>query len=162
VTNLSKPSVTNKCLCALLFALSLACFAQVNSSKSSQDVPRVISAGLPRYPPIAEAARVTGRVTVRLTVKSGKVVKTEVINADVRNGSHILLPQTGSHWLTVPTEENVKSWQFESSVNGTFAVNYIYEISGTESDNPTNPKIEILPSLDVTITARPVKPTVNY
>jgi len=105
---------------------------------------------------------VTGRVTVRVTKENGKVIKAEVVNAQVRNGSHILLPKTGSQWLTAPTEENLKSWRFDPSLTDTFVVNYIYDISGTETDNPTNPKIEILPSLDVTITARPVKPTVNY
>ena len=112
--------------------------------------------------PIAAAAHVTGRVTVRVNVENGRVVKTEVVNAAVRNGSKILLPKTGSQWLTAPTEENLKSWRFDSSVKDAFVVNYIYDISGTETENPTNPKVEILPSLDVTITARPVKPTVNY
>ena len=146
----------------MFLALPVACFAQVNSSQPSHGVPRLISADLPRYPPIAEAAHVTGRVTVRVTIESGKVAKAEIINAEVRNGSQILLPKTGSLWLSTPTEENLKSWRFDSSVTDVFVVNYIYEISGTETDNPTNPKVEILPSLDVTITARPVKPTVNY
>ena len=39
---------------------------------------------------------------------------------------------------------------------------YTYEISGEPTDEPTNPKVEMLPSLNVKITARPVKPTVNY
>ena len=47
-------------------------------------------------------------------------------------------------------------------MNGVFTVTYKYAISGTESEGPTNAKVTILPSLDVEITARPVKPTVNY
>jgi len=105
---------------------------------------------------------VTGRVTVRVTIENGKLVKTEVVDAEVRNRSQMLLPKTGSLWLTAPTEENLKSWRFDSSVKDAFVVNYDYEISGTETDSPTNPKVEILPSLDVTLIARPVKPTVNY
>jgi len=47
-------------------------------------------------------------------------------------------------------------------VTGAFTVTYTYEIAGTETDNPTNAKVEMLPSLDVKITGRPVKPTVMY
>jgi hypothetical protein len=151
-----------RCWCALLLSFPLACFGQIGPSQSSHAVPRLISADLPRYPPIAEAAHLTGRVTIRVTVENGKVVKTEVINAEVRSGAQILLPQSGWHWLTGQTEENLKSWRFDPSTKDAFVVSYIYEISGTETDIPTNPKVEILPSLDVTITARPVKPTVNY
>ena len=154
--------VRSKYLFALLLALPLTGPAQAGSGTPSHVVPRLISADLPSYPPIAETAHVTGRVTVRVTVENGKVVKTEVVDTEVRNRSQILLPKTGAQWLTAPTEENLKSWRFDSSVKDAFMVNYNYEISGTETDNPTNPRVEILPSLDVTITARPVKPTVLY
>jgi hypothetical protein len=39
---------------------------------------------------------------------------------------------------------------------------YTYEISGSETDEPTNTRVEVFPSLDVKITARPLKSTVNY
>lgn len=45
---------------------------------------------------------------------------------------------------------------------GEFPVTYSYSIAGDETDRPTNPILEMLPSLNVKITARPVKPTVNY
>jgi len=35
-------------------------------------------------------------------------------------------------------------------------------MSGDETDSPMNPTVEMLPSLDVNITARPVKPAVMY
>jgi hypothetical protein len=47
-------------------------------------------------------------------------------------------------------------------VNGVFPVTYTYAISGTQTEEPKNAKVTILPSLDVEITARPVKPTVSY
>jgi hypothetical protein len=47
-------------------------------------------------------------------------------------------------------------------VNGEYTVIYTYEISGEQSEQPTNARVEMLPSLDVRITARPVKPTVMY
>jgi hypothetical protein len=64
--------------------------------------------------------------------------------------------------LETSTVENLKTWRFAADVNGVFTVTYKYAISGTESEGPTNAKVTILPSLDVEITARPVKPTVNY
>ncbi len=106
------------------------------------------------YPPIAKAAHVTGKVIVRVTVKGGLVEKTDVLSKpDVASGGRL---------LETPTVENLKTWHFAANVARTFTVTYTYEISGTETDDPTNPKVELLPSLDVRITARPVKPTVNY
>jgi outer membrane biosynthesis protein TonB len=105
------------------------------------------------YPPIAKAAHVTGKVIVRMTVKDGAVVKTDVLSK---------LDPSGQRFLETPTIENLRTWRFAADVNGVFTVTYTYDISGTEADEPTNNKIAMLPSLDVEITARPVKPTVNY
>jgi hypothetical protein len=106
------------------------------------------------YPPIAKAAHVTGKLILRATVKHGLVVKTDVLSkADVT---------AGQRYLESPTVENLKTWRFAADVNGVFTVTYTYAISGTETAEPTNAKVTILPSLDVEITARPVKPTVKY
>ncbi len=105
------------------------------------------------YPPIAKAAHITGRVIVRVTVKGGLVEKADVLSKpDVASGGRL---------LETPTVENVKTWRFAADMTGAFTVTYTYEISGTETDDPTNAKVEMLPSLDVKITARPVKPTCN-
>jgi hypothetical protein len=64
--------------------------------------------------------------------------------------------------LETVTVENLKTWRFAADVNGEYTVIYTYEISGEESEQPTNARVEMLPSLDVRITARPVKPTVMY
>jgi hypothetical protein len=109
---------------------------------------------LPVYPPIAKAAHITGKVTVRVTIKDGLVAQTDV------------LPQpdgtSGKRFLETPTVENLKTWRFAADVTGTFTVTFTYEISGKESEDLTNPRVEMLPSLDLRITARPVKPTVMY
>jgi hypothetical protein len=105
------------------------------------------------YPPIAKAAHVTGKVIVRVTVKSGLVVKTDVLSK---------LDPAGQRFLETATVENLKTWRFAADVTGEYTVTYTYEISGKESEQPTNARVEMLPSLDVTITARPVKPTVMY
>jgi hypothetical protein len=83
-----------------------------------------------------------------VTVSGGKVTGTEV--------------KSGPRLLEGCTVTNLKTWRFADNVNGTFPVTYTYAISGDETDNPTNPRVEMLPSLDVNITARPVKPTVQY
>ena len=103
---------------------------------------------MPVYPPIWQAAHLTGKVIVRVTVKNGRVVETAT--------------QSGEPHLQVPTVTNLKTWRFDDQVSGAFTVTYTYEISGEPSETPTNPRVEMLPSLDVKITARPVKPTVNY
>jgi TonB family protein len=121
------------------------------SGQTAPAVPILQGAALPVYPPIAKAAHVTGKVTVRVTVKDGLVVQTDVLSKP-----------SGQRFLETPTVENLKTWHFAADVAGTFTVTYTYEISGKESDDLTNPKVEMLPSLDVKITARPVKPTVMY
>ncbi len=109
---------------------------------------------MPRYPPIAQAAHITGKVVVRVAVKDGLVVETDIVS--VNDG------RAGQRFLETPTVENLKTWRFAADVTGSFTVTYTYEISGTETEEPTNAKVAMLSSLDVEITARPVKPTVNY
>jgi hypothetical protein len=85
---------------------------------------------------------------VHVTVKGGHVVETAVLS--------------GEPHLQLPTTSNLKTWRFDEQVSSAFTVTYTYEISGEATDAPTNPRVEMLPSLDVKITARPVKPTVTY
>jgi len=110
--------------------------------------PVLTSAGLPTYPAIWRAAHLTGEVIARVAIKDGVV-----------NGVEI---KSGENHLQVPTIANIKTWRFEEGVNSTITVTFTYVISGDPTDDRTNPTIEVLPSLDVRITARPVKPTVNY
>lgn len=105
------------------------------------------------YPPIAKAAHVTGKVIVRLTVRDGLVVKTDVLSR---------LDPSGQRFLETATIANLKTWHFAAEVNGVFTVTFTYAISGSETEEPTNAKVSMLPSLDVVVTARPVKPEVNY
>lgn len=128
--------------------LVVPAFGQTSSPAAA---PVLQEAALPKYPPIARAAHIAGKVIVRVSVKKGLVVKTELLSkADVA---------AGQRYLESPTVENLKTWRFAADVTGAFTVTYTYEISGTEIEEPTNAKIEMLPSLDVKITARPVKPT---
>jgi TonB family protein len=139
-------------LAVVLMAISAP--GQTTPNAAAPAVPILQRAALPVYPSIAKAARVTGKVIVRVTVKDGLVVQTNVLSkAGV---------SSGQRFLETPTVENLRTWRFASNVTGTFTVTYTYEISGKESNDPTNPRVEMLPSLDVKITARPVKPTAMY
>jgi TonB family protein len=136
-------------LAVLLFALPLS-----GQSSSTLAMPILQGAALPMYPPIAKAAHITGQVIVRVTVKNGQVAKTDILSKpDVASGQR---------YLETPTVENLKTWRFAADVTGVFTVTYTYSISGTETEEPTNPKIVMLPSLNMEITARPLKPTVSY
>ena len=123
------------------------------SADLNYSAPILQEAAQPRYPPIAKAAHVTGKVSVRVTVKDGKVVKTDVVSK---------LDPAGQRFLETPTVENLKTWRFDANVTTEFTVTYTYAFAGDETDSPTNPTIEMLPSLDVNITARPLKPVVMY
>ncbi|MGA3082519.1 MAG: hypothetical protein ABSD44_14295 [Terracidiphilus sp.] len=138
--------IWNQFAMGLLLAVPL--LGETASAAKAPTVPILLEAALPAYPPIWRAAHLSGKVIVLVTVKDGQVVGT-----DVKYG----LPE-----LQFPTIANLKTWRFASDVNGSFTVTYSYVIAGNATDNPTNPKVEILPTLDVNITARPVKPTVNY
>jgi len=116
---------------------------------------------MPYYPPVAEAARVTGWLEARVIVERGKVVQTEVVRAEAKdNHSHVW--KEGSQWLNTPTLTYLKTWRFDSDVDTSFLVRFTYNIEGSETNEPTTPTIEVLPTLDVNITARPIKPVVEY
>jgi TonB family protein len=138
---------------ALGLLLAVPALGQTTSATTAPTVPILQGAAIPVYPPIAKAAHVSGKVIVRVTVKDGSVVKTVVLSK---------LDPSGQRFLETPTVENLKTWRFSADVNGEFSVTYTYAISGDETDNPTNPRVEMMPSLDVNITARPVKPTAQY
>lgn len=55
-----------------------------------------------------------------------------------------------------------KTWSFPDGSDAVFAVTITFEIVGEQTDVPMNPQVEMLPSFDIHLTARPVKPTVNY
>jgi hypothetical protein len=141
-------------LCALSAVVLTAAFASSQTAPSAAPAPPILQgAALPVYPPIAKAAHVTGKVMMRVTIKDGQVVKTEPLSK---------LGPAVQRLLETPTAENLKTWRFASNVTGVFTATYTYEIFGEETEEPTNAKVEMLPSLDVKITARPVKPTVMY
>jgi hypothetical protein len=104
-----------------------------------------------------------GTVEVQVTVDKGVVVDAEVkrgtvevvpAKQDAAGGSEEkLLP-----YLSLPSLDNVKSWQFSPEERGTFLVTYVYRIEGTETPLPENPRVEVdLPR--IVVTARPIRPS---
>jgi hypothetical protein len=119
-----------RCRRALLgLILAVPVFGQATPPAAAP--PILQGATLPMYPPIAKAAHITGKVVVRVTVKDGLVVKTDV--------------RSGQRFLESPTVENLKTWRFAADVTGEYTMTYTYEISGEASEQPTNAKVEILP-----------------
>lgn len=131
-------------LVALGLFLAVLMSGQNTSAAQVSEVPILLAADLPIYPPVWRTAHLTGQVVVLVTVKEGRVIETEV--------------KSGEPHLQVPTVSNLRTWRFDNTVNGQFTVTYTYQISGEPVDGPSNPKVEVLPSLDVNITARPIKP----
>lgn len=128
--------------------LALPAMGQARSTKPNGSIPILLSANLPTYPPVWRTAHITGKVTALVTVRHGRVIETHV--------------KSGNHFLRPPTIQNLKSWRFAKTVDAQFTVTFTFELAGSPTDAPTNPKVEILPSLDVIMTGRPIKPTVNY
>lgn len=103
---------------------------------------RLEHADVPMYPQLARTARIFGTVQVQITVKEGKVVKTEV-----KSGPPVLAPAT---------VENIQTWRFYPLVNATFTTKFIYQLETKEALDPQNPKVELQLPLLVKITAVPV------
>ncbi|MBB5061364.1 hypothetical protein HDF16_006100 [Granulicella aggregans] len=136
-------------LFVLLFALPLS-----GQTGPTVAVPILQDAAMPKYPPIARAAHVTGQVTIRATVEHGLVVRTEILSQP--NATQ------GQRLLETPTVENLETWRFSTQTAGAFTVTYTYAISGGVVNEPANPRIVMLPSLDVEITARPLSLATKY
>jgi outer membrane biosynthesis protein TonB len=103
----------------------------------------VVHADMPLYPWLAIAARQSGTVRVRVSIKEGVVV-----NATAEASAPPVLVHAA--------KENALTWRFAHDATSTLTVTYIYELAKDESGVLQNPHIEMqLPTL-VKITARPV------
>lgn len=102
---------------------------------------------MPTYPAIWRAARITGDVVAAVTVKDGRVIEVK--------------KTAGDPYLFDTAMQNIKTWSFASGTEAVFTVTFKYRMKSEETEERTNPEVEFLPSLDVILTARPVKPTVS-
>jgi TonB family protein len=96
--------------------------------------PTLISAGLPRYPPIARLAKISGEVKVDFTLNS---------NGDVVSATAV----SGHPMLRGAAEENVKTWKFELPKNlyrtdWKYSTVFNFKISNQEQPYE-NPKLTV-------------------
>jgi TonB family protein len=131
----------------LLVALS---FISIGLFGSDDRTPLVIDGRLPVYPQLAIAARISGKVLVKVTVIKGVVTDTQVIRTD-------------SALFVESTLKTIRSWQFEPSTYAHFETEFVFEIGKSQAAGPENPAMELrLPGF-VHLTAYPVRhiPTDN-
>jgi TonB family protein len=112
------------------FALCCLSFAQ------SLPEPILQSGQMPKYPPIALAARIEGEVKVSFVLDD----KGEVASADVKSGHPILREATAAV---------VKSWKFDLPENlfrteWKYDTTFRYHLSGKELDSNETAKLTIV------------------
>lgn len=99
--------------------------------------PTLVSAGLPRYPPIARLAKIQGEVKVDFTLNSNG----EVVGATAASGHPM---------LKAAAEENVKTWRFQLPKNlyrTDWKYSTVFNFKILNDDQPyENPKLTV--SLD--------------
>jgi hypothetical protein len=151
----------------LLTAFGAGQNAEQPVSSEAAHYPSVLHADLPLYPPLTSTLRISGTVKIEITVEKGAVVDAQVKSTEMKLSD----PQKETlydaqakermarQFLADPSLANLKTWQFRPEERTTFLVTYVYNIEGSETPLPENPKVELdLPRL-VKITARPFKPT---
>jgi TonB family protein len=106
-------------------------------------------ADVPLYPVIAITAHMSGRVTLRVTVKAGEVIAVEP------------KASAASLMLVKAATDNVKTWRFWPEAQGPLEVTYVYELEKDESEFRRNPRIEMRLPTFVKIVATPTKPIVT-
>lgn len=105
----------------LCFALAVFCIRM-----AAQTEPTLIAVNIPKYPPLARAARIAGEVKLTFTLPAnGK----QPANVEVVSG-HPMLKEAAI--------DNVKTWKFENrnSVDRKYETTFRYRLSGLEVPFP--------------------------
>ncbi len=137
-----------KLLSMLVIAAAITTGAQTAGDQKpveQHNAFRLEHADVPTYPQMAVVARIFGIVEVRVTVKDGQVVNTEVKSSP-----------PGPEILKRATIENIQTWRFYKLDSGTFTTKFIYQLETKKPLDPLNPKVELQLPLLVKITAKPV------
>jgi hypothetical protein len=116
------------------------------SQQKNQSLPRVVSAGIPLYPPFARVASIQGVVALRVST----------------DGKHVVTfnSESGPPLLLQASKENVKTWEFEPHQPTSFDVRFIYKLSPsppceTEFDrsDPKNQSVLLQLPINVELTS---------
>lgn len=131
----------------------------------SEHYPFISHADLPLYPPLARALNLTGTVEIQLVIAKGTVTDAQVksVVIDCRNCAPLTVEgeKKVGKYLSLPSLSNIKNWRFDSEERTTFIVRYVYRIEGEATERPENPDVEVNLPL-ISVTAKPIKPTVSY
>jgi TonB family protein len=103
-------------LSVLLLLVAGTCVAQSTSSS-----PVVVSAGVPFYPRVAQAAHIDGTVQLRISTDG-----TGVSSIDIESGPAM---------LARAAEEDVKTWQFEKHAPATIEATFRYVLLPSKCDS---------------------------
>lgn len=132
----------------IVFVLSFG--ATVAPAQSNQQLPVVVAASVPFYPPVAQVAHITGDVRLR-------------VSTDGKRVSAISL-ESGPPMLASVAEENVRTWQFKERRPTTFETTFHYKLVPSKCDSKCNCDFEFdsgkvllkLPT-DVEVTAKGIE-----
>ena len=131
----------------------------------SEHYPLISHADLPLYPPLARALNLTGTVKIQLVIAKGIVTDAQVKSVVIDCHNCAPLTDEGEKkvgkYLSLPSLANIKNWRFDSEENATFVLEYVYRIQGAETERAENPDVEVNLPL-ISVTAKPIKPTVLY
>jgi hypothetical protein len=114
------------------------CFAQLTRPEII-----VVAAQVPSYPSTAVAAGIEGTVISKIKVTDGEVLDAEIVS--------------GPTILASAAKQNLLTWRFDSTVNETLRVMYVFELAKEEIFQPENPVIVLRLPNYVKLTANPVR-----
>ena len=100
--------------------LLLLCF-NATAQQKKMPVPKVESASVPFYPPLAPGARIEGIVALRVTTDGKRV---SAIDAE-----------SGPPMLVRAAKENVNTWQFERHTPTSLEVTFRYRLLSYKCDS---------------------------
>jgi TonB family protein len=119
----------------------------------AQTEPSLLSANIPKYPPLACQARIEGvvRLTFTLPPKGLQPTRVEVVS--------------GHPVLKDATVENVKTWRFEQNpyaVERNYETTFKYRLSGAEVAGERKVSVTFESFREVEVVTDVAPPTINY
>jgi TonB family protein len=100
--------------------------------------PDPVSADLPRYPPLARRAGISGEVVIEVTVKEGRVASVEV--------------KRGDRMLAAEAVANIHTWHFAAGADDSFTTTFVFQLE-RRSAGDQQPRMELHLPDSVRITA---------
>lgn len=103
-----------------ILLLSACSPAQDKPAESKLDLPKVIDASAPFYPPLAQQARIQGVVTLRVSTDGKRVSAVEA--------------ESGHPILVEAATTNVKTWEFKPHAPTAFETTFRYRLLDVKCD----------------------------